>query len=86
MEGSRLESRIPINKIILIIGSIIILAGCSNTAQTNKSKLKSIFNDDPVMECRKHCNMNFSACIDTANSSEARSECISTRQVCLEGC
>lgn len=86
MEGSRLESRISVNKIFLIIGSIIILASCSNTAQTNKSKSKSLFKDDPVMECRKHCNMNFSACVDTATSPEARSECISTRQICLEGC
>lgn len=86
MESSKLETRIPVKKILLIIGSFIILVSCSNTVQNNKPKSKSIFNDDPVMECRRHCNMNFSACVETANSPEARSECISTRQVCLEGC
>lgn len=37
-------------------------------------------------ECLRHCELNFDACMETANSPDARQECQDTRVLCRQGC
>ena len=60
----------------------VIVCGCSSQRSTQEP----VFSAQTDNSCQQHCNLNYAACIDTANSPDARQECIDSRYICYEGC
>ncbi|WP_158704708.1 hypothetical protein [Ectopseudomonas mendocina] len=60
----------------------ILIAGCA----VGMNKQANFTDEAAENSCQQHCNLNYGACMNTANSPEARQECIDTRNICFEGC
>lgn len=69
-------------KLLSAVFFMIFIAGCA----AGVSNQASLTNEATKNSCQQHCNLNYGACMNTANSPEARQECIDTRNICFEGC
>ncbi len=67
--------------LIAPVAILMSLSGCAASAARYQSTLPIVENS-----CVQHCNLNYSACMSTANSPEARRECIDSRDMCMQGC
>jgi uncharacterized lipoprotein len=70
-------------KLIAALVAAVLIAGCSTTQQPQQPQSEQLLGEN---SCVRHCNLNYSACLNTANSPEARQECHDTRAACLQGC
>jgi hypothetical protein len=60
----------------------VIVSGCLSQRSTQVA----VSSAQAENSCQQHCNLNYAACMDTANSPDARQECIDSRYICYEGC
>jgi hypothetical protein len=69
----------------LLAAVLLQMLGCS-TLDTHRKKSADSAEVDPHSACRQHCLLNFNACMRTANSQDARNECIETYNWCTSTC